>query len=208
MKKVSVLLAIFTMALCSKTFAQDEKGGFKPFKVDISFGYAIPSGGGGSKGGALFAIEPKYAIMDNVSLGLRIEGAVMISGTNLTTGTTSANADAKAAASYLATGDYYFTSNDIRPFAGVGAGIFSTAGVNLTSNNSNIAQGSKFGGMIRGGMEYKHLRIGLEYNLVGKTTVAPFTDNSTSPATIYPGYEVKNSYVGIKLGVLIGGGRR
>lgn len=206
MKKLCLLVTIFTIALCTKTFAQDEEGGFKPFKVDVSLGYAIPSGGQkGSKGGVLFAVEPKYAIVENISVGLRLEAAVMVSGLNVNSTT---GGEAKAAASYLATGDYYFTSEDFKPFLGVGAGIFQTASVQVNSSNPNLGNKSKFGGMIRGGIEYKHLRAGLEYNLVGKTAVPGYTDNSTTPAVVYPGYDVKGSYIGIKLGVLIGGGRR
>ena len=39
---------------------------FKKFKTDVSLGYAIPKGAQ-SDGGALFAIEPKYAITDQCS---------------------------------------------------------------------------------------------------------------------------------------------
>lgn len=206
MKKLTLLLSVFTMAICTQSFAQSEKesgkGEFKKFKVDVSFGYAIPAGGGGgSKGGALFAIEPKYAVMQNLSVGLRMEAAVMVSG--ISSGTINNNSSAKAAGSYLVTGDYYFSDNNTRPFVGAGAGIFTTAGVSLAANNPNVGTGSKFGGMLRGGMEYKHLRIGLEYNLVSKTTVP------ASPAPFAaPAYDIKNSYIGLKLGVLIGGGRK
>lgn len=62
--------------------------------------------------------------------------------------------------------------------------------------------------MIRGGMEYKHLHSGLEYNLVSKTTVVPFIDNSTISATTYPGYDIKNIYIGLTLGKLVGGARK
>lgn len=200
--KKTLLAAVIIMACSLKTFAQDKAGEFKPFKVDVSIGYAIPSGGGsGAKGGVLFAVEPKYAIMQELSLGLRIEAAVMVSGIDAT-GNFNNTASAKAAGSYLATGDYYFSNKDLRPFLGAGVGIFTTAGVSVNSNNSNVATGSKFGGLIRGGIEYKHFRLGLEYNLVGKTTVPPSSANSND------GYDVKNSYIGIKIGVCFGGGRR
>ncbi|MCY7293188.1 MAG: hypothetical protein LH615_13500 [Ferruginibacter sp.] len=202
MKKFLFSTAILCIAICTKSMAQKE-GEFKPFKVDVSLGYALPIGGSGGKGGALFVVEPKYAIMTELSLGLRIEGAFTISGTSdLATGTgNNPTATVKVSSSYLATGDYYFSNNNLRPFAGAGAGIFQTAGVQVYSSNPNIATGSKFGGMLRAGVEYKHGRFGLEYNMVGKTTVAP------SSPTSKDGYSVQNSYVGIKFGVVIGGGR-
>lgn len=204
MRKVLFASAILALAFSSKTFAQDNEGGdFKPFKVDVSMGYAMPTGGGtGSKGGFLFAVEPKYAIMQQLSVGLRIEVAVTVSGIDQQSETYSSTATAKAAGSYLATGDYYFSNNNLRPFVGAGAGIFTTAGVQLESENPNVASASKFGGMFRGGIEYKHARFGLEYNLVGKTTVAPTSSTSND------GYDIKNAYIGVKFGVCIGGGRQ
>ena len=50
-----------------------------PFKVDVAIGGAIPSGTG-SKGGFLFAVEPKYAVMDKLDVGLRIEAALTARG--------------------------------------------------------------------------------------------------------------------------------
>ena len=202
MKKFLSVFAFLTLALTAKTFAQSEEGGFKPFKVDVSMGYAVPSGGKGSKGGFLFAVEPKYAVIPNLSVGLRLEAAVTVAGVNLNDGSYNNTASAKAAGSYLVTGDYYFTENDLRPFLGAGAGLFSTASVDINSGNSSTSNKSKFGGMVRGGIEYKHLRLGIEYNLISKTTVPE------SSAGANDGYTVKNGYVGIKLGVCIGGGRR
>ncbi len=203
MKKLLFSTAILCIAVCTKSMAQSE-GEFKPFKVDVSLGYALPVGGSGGKGGALFVVEPKYAVMPELSVGLRLEGAFTVSGTSDLVNGTSINSTAsvKASSSYLATGDYYFSQNDLRPFAGAGVGIFQTAGVQINSSNANIATGSKFGGMLRAGVEYKHGRFGLEYNLVGKTTVAPTTPTSKD------GYTIQNSYVGIKFGVVIGGGRQ
>ena len=73
MKKLFSAIAILIVSL--SLTAQD----YKPFKVDIALGYASP-GGKGAKGGVLFAIEPKYAVMDQINVGLRIEGAVVARG--------------------------------------------------------------------------------------------------------------------------------
>jgi len=201
MKKVFLVSSVMlVMAFSAKIFAQ-EKGEFKPFKVDVSAGAAIPIGGTGSKSGGLFVVEPKYAVMPQLSVGLRLETAITVAGVDLNTGNYNSTASAKAAASYLVTGDYYFSNNNLRPFAGAGLGLFKTAGVSVSSTNPNVATGSKFGGMIRGGVEYKHFRFGVEYNAVGKSTVAPST------STANDGYTVKNSYIGIKVGFCIGGGR-
>jgi outer membrane protein W len=180
---------------------------FEPFKVDIAAGAAIPSGTG-SKGGVLFAVEPKYAVMDQISVGLRLEAAITARGAVASDGS-SASGKVAASSSYVATGDYYFNNNTFRPFAGIGAGIYSLASADFDTNDqggdvSGIASATKFGGLIRAGFELKHFRLGVEYNLIGssKETVTDFQGNTLGTIT------TKNSYLGIKLGFFLGGARK
>ena len=179
---------IFLFALGLSCAAISNAQTFKPFKVDIATGYAIP-GGEGSKGGVLFAVEPKYAVNDNISVGLRMEAAVTARASVDANGDLK-EGDVKASASYLLTGDYYFNTNKFRPFAGAGAGLFKVAGAEITSTDTEDVQtGSKFGFAPRVGFEFGHFRMAAEYNVIGKTG------------------EIKNSYMGIKFGFFIGGGR-
>jgi opacity protein-like surface antigen len=197
MKKFYLLLALGTIVSFS---AISQESNFKPFKVDVSLGYAIP-GGSGAKGGVLFAFEPKYAVANSITLGLRMEAAIVARGFS-GTGDEIDEVDVKAAGSYLLTGDYYFTENrSFRPFAGAGAGIFSLAAASIYDNGNSAAVGasSKFGGLIRTGFEAGHFRLGVEYNMVPNTNLA--TEGSEKVIS-------KNSYIGIKLGVCIGGGSR
>ena len=192
MKKI----AISILFLCVVVIVNAQT--FKPFKVDISTGYAIPSGKG-AKGGVLFVVEPKYAVIPNLSVGLRMEAAVMARGSSLNNND-EVEVDVKASASYLATADYYFTENTVRPFAGAGVGIFSLASASSDANNVGVsAAKSKFGGVLRAGAEFGHFRLGLEYNLVGNTDLKD-ANNATIGTS-------KNSYIGIKIGAVIGGGR-
>jgi len=187
MKKLiifAVTVCIFQLANAQETKTNSTV--FKKFKVDISLGYASPqeSGGSGTKAGVLFVVEPKYAVMDELSVGLRMEGAAMA---NVSKDGESGNA--KANYSYVATGDFYFSNNKFRPFVGAGAGIFTFASVGLGDNDTdfeNLPTSSKFGFMTRAGFEYGHLRLGVEYNFVGD----------------------KMGYLGLKLGAVIGGGRK
>jgi len=199
MKKIYLVLSLTVLSF--SVFAQSN---LKPFKVDVSLGYAIP-GGTGSKGGVLFAVEPKYAVISNLSVGLRMEGAVVARFSGYDQDGSPANASVKASGSYLATGDYYFTDNySLRPFAGAGAGIFTLAGVESNSSSGNVSVGSKFGGMIRAGVELSHFRFGVEYNIVPKTTFTGY-DNQ---GNLTSGLTSNNSYIGIKIGVCLGGGPR
>lgn len=172
------ILALWTFIFHSANAQNDEKNDriFKKFKVDLSAGYAIPEAslGGETIIGVVVVVEPKYAVMDQISIGLRLEAALMagIDKVGRKGGLT-------ASGSYLATGDYYFSNNKLRPFAGLGAGVYEYSDV-----SSDVS--SKFGFMTRAGIEYGHLRLGVEYNFVPD----------------------KAGYLSFKLGVCFGGGRR
>ncbi len=175
---------------------------FKPFKVNVSLGVAIPSGGGG----ALFAD-------DQIDVGLRIEAAIMARDVVVNGNTTSGSV--QGAGSYILTGNYMLSNQNFRPFVGIGAGLYSIAsgsvdvvgtGSSSQSTNGEIAAGSVFGGMARVGFKAGHFVLGLEYNLIPNTNSVVFDSNGTSQ--IGTSVQSKNSYAGVKIGFDIGGGRR
>jgi outer membrane protein W len=192
MKKLVCYLA--ALAIAQFTLAQGSDTGriFKKFKVDVSLGYAVPqssSGGSNFSGGALFAIEPKYAVIDPLAIGLRIEAAAIVHENIKNNSNNSNQINGKINLSYLFTGDYYFSNKSFRPFVGAGAGIFVIANVdssNYNSNSSSIPTTSQFGVMARAGFEASHFRLGIEYNFVGNGA----------------------SYLGLKVGAFFGGGRK
>ncbi len=186
MKKLMSVVAL--AALC--VFAQAQSAVFKPFKVDVAGGYAVPSGKG-AKAGFVFALEPKYALNDHFTVGLRMEAAATARAYVDNSGNLK-SADVKASGSYLATGDYYFNTNKFRPFAGAGAGLFHLAAASINENGAEefpVASSFRFGFMPRVGFEFGHFRAAVEYNAVGKVD------------------KIKNNYLGIKAGFFIGGGR-
>jgi outer membrane protein X len=205
MKKIAFSILLLSGVVFAK--AQIESP-FKPFKVDASLGYAMP-GGTGAKGGVLFALEPKYEVIPNLSVGLRMEIAVMVRGQiENTSSSSTAKVDAKAAGSYLLTGDYYFTQTKVRPFGGLGLGIYKLAAASATSDGTttstaSASAGSKFGEMVRAGVELSHFRIGLEYNIVPSTKV-----DMVNSSGVHTTASAKNGYLGIKAGFVIGGGRK
>ena len=202
---ISLLSISLVKAQSSASSSSTTESIFKPFKVDVAFGGAIPSGSG-AKGGVLFAIEPKYAVMDQLAVGLRMEAALTARGFVSSDGE-SAQADVKASSSYLATGDYYFSNNTFRPFAGVGAGIFRLAAAKFDNGEGGsdelFASSSKFGGMVRAGFELSHFRLGIEYNLISSTKITG-DDGAGGTYTV----SAKNSYMGLKAGFFFGGGRK
>jgi hypothetical protein len=196
--KKTILLGIVSLILTISAIGQD----LKPFKFDISLGYAIP-GGSGAKGGVLFAAEPKFAVIPQLAVGVRMEVAVMARGVSGTESNYS-DVEVKASASYLATSDYYFSDNySFRPFVGLGAGLYSLAAATVDEYDDqyNGEAQVKFGGMVRGGFETRHFRLGIEYNLVPKTTYTDYYGTGGEVVT-------KNGYIGLKVGICIGGGPR
>jgi hypothetical protein len=177
---------------------------FKPFKIDASLGYGIPKGTNVT-GGAMFSFEPKYAFTgDALSFGLRLEGATTklsakgntSTGTggsgNATAGGSSTSTEPATNISGLITCDYYFNNNSLRPFFGAGTGAYNITTANGKEEGAllpDLSVATKLGFMFRGGVEWGHLRTGVEYNFVGNSGGDPF------------------KYIGLKIGVLLGGGR-
>jgi len=190
MKKLLLLVAVLVAGIASAN-AQSEN--YKAFKVDVGALYAIP-GGDGVKSGAGFYIEPKYNLTDNIALGLKMEWAVM--GAEEQEGM---SVDISALGSYQITGDYYFGDSKVRPFVGLGAGIYSMGtaefnAVEMAANNDmgTIDYGSKFGFAPRAGLLLGHFRLGMEYNII---------------TGIDSALESRN-YLSFKVGFEIGGGKK
>lgn len=85
-----------------------------------------------------------------------------------------------------------FSTKTVRPFAGLGAGIYTVAGVSFSDLGEDIAVGAatKFGFAPRVGLEAGHFRAAVKYNFAGK-------DNN-----------IKYNYLSFKVGFFFGGGRK
>ena len=193
MKKFTYVLALALLA-STLTYAQE----YKKFKVGVGLGYAMASGSG-SSGGVLFTLEPAYRLQDNLSIGLRMESAIIVRG--FSQSSTSASIDAAAIGSYTVNGQYYLGGSGFRPFVGAGVGMFTLAAVSesVSSGGSNvnvaIAAESKIGFYPRIGFDAGHFNMAIDYNII--------------PATSVPGGgDLKNSYIGIRVGAFFGGGKK
>ncbi|TAJ11591.1 hypothetical protein DMA11_16170 [Marinilabiliaceae bacterium JC017] len=190
MKKVLLLVAVLVAGITS-SFAQSSN--YRAFKVDLGGAYAIPSGDG-IKAGVGFYLEPKYNVTDNLALGLKMEWAAMgaedVQGMSVSVSTLG---------TYQLTGDYYFGDSFVRPFVGIGTGIYSLGTVEVEAENAvtgdevmNMDYGTKFGFAPRAGILIGHFRVGVEYNVI---------------TGIDSELESKN-YLSFKLGFEIGGGSK
>lgn len=201
MKKLILSLVVVVAAAVS-SYAQTTV--YKPFRVGLGGGYAIP-GGEGSKGGILFYVEPAYAINDNLQFGLRLETALIVRGyASDVNGTSNSNIDVAGVGSYTVNGQYYFNTNRFRPFIGAGLGLFSFASASFSDANGNVddsssASFSKLGFYPRVGFDAGHFTLSLDFNIVGANDVELPGGGKNS---------FKNNYVGIRFGGFFGGGKK
>ncbi len=194
MKKV-MLLAVAILTFCTAD-AQD----YKKFKVGIGIGYGVPSEG---SGGVLLYLEPMYRITDQIAAGLRIESAAFlgqpISGTPYTT-------SAFGVGSYTLNGQYYFSNNTFRPFVGVGFGMFTIAAASADIGGTTVninAAATVFGFYPRVGFDLGHFNLSIDYNLIPaqETTVSIGGFGTQKTTSNY-------SYIGLRIGASIGGGKK
>ena len=157
--------------------------GYKPFRVDLCLGVSMPFGG-------LFLIEPKYAVVPALSIGLKLESAVLL---NNFFESDKSDINVQVLLSYFATADYHFLpTNNFRPFIGAGGGLYMIGAAQATSYGTTVTaeQANNFGAMVRAGFDVSHFRLAFVYNYAGND-----------------GFNNSANYFGINIGAYIGGGR-
>jgi hypothetical protein len=197
MKKL--LLGVLGVFMFSAAVQAQE---FKPFKVGLGVGYAMPAGEG-SGGGVLLYLEPMYRLSDEFAVGLRMESALVAKASFDPNTGEMGDMKISGLGSYTLSGQYYFSNGGFRPFVGAGTGLYRIASVTVTDGGSNpdgaLAVSNKLGFYPRFGFDAGHFNMQLEYNLIGTTSAGTYNGEEV---------KIKNSYLGIKTGFSISGGRR
>lgn len=188
MKKLLIVLGVVLFA--GVVNAQN----YKPFKLGMGIGYTMPSDGGG---GILIDFEPAYRINDAIAVGLRFESAAMMKMVGDEEGKVSANG------SYTLNGQYYLSDAKVRPYVGLGLGLYTVASVSVGVNSAEGGGGAEFGFYPRLGVDLGHFNINLDYNLIGASTGYSVDDAGNTTEV-----NIKNSYLGIRAGFFIFGGRK
>ena len=176
-------------------------------RAGFNAGVDVPNAGVGLGGG----IDVRYNIKDNINVGLKFAGDAMAKNIYVDESTLTASVTAGAVYSTLVTGDYYFSKGEsiFAPFVGGGFGFYKIANVKATvtgdqvpeppTDFTNYTPDTKFGALIRGGFELGHVRLGLEYNIIPKSSVYEVSDGSVGLAS--------NSFLKLSLGFYLGGGK-
>lgn len=195
--RLKYLLCLALMGVSAVVCAQE----FKKMRVGFGFGWAsgikdYPQTS--TSGGALIYLEPSYRVKDNIAIGFRLEGVTDLS---------------KLMGSYGVNSQYYFSNKPWRPFAGIGVG-FIHAGLISGDTPYSGTYGSREEATTlmfypRVGFDYGHFTITIDYTIAtkAKALILPSgTINNPSPVPYYD--YLNNSYLSIKGGINIGGGRK
>ena len=183
MKKIFII----SLAISITTFSQAQSTIFKPFKVDTGIEFVIPTSNEAGSGMG-FYISPIYNASDRLSIGPRFGFSYAGYGT-LNVGIGTVEIEGTNMFSFLMVGDYYLSTERVRPFVGLGLGMFrrSEASIRTGIGVVDISREAKsnFGAKPRIGLNVGHFKMTVDYNFTGDQ--------------IY-------DYLGFTLGFDIGGG--
>lgn len=197
MKKIGISCLLALSAITGTVKAQE----VGTVRVGFDFGYTIPEGGGGIS----YAIEPKYNLQENMTIGLKLGAALMVKNADIEGSDSEFEGKIAANGSYLGTFDYYFhKSGSFAPYVGGGIGLYRLAAIEVkvtddVDESTSFDASSKFGGLIRFGFESGKFRMGAEYNLIPKSDLEDINGNVVG--------ESVNNYLNIHLGFYLGGGK-
>lgn len=160
MKKLLSLFFFCTLFSGISLAQYGSYGSFRSCRIDLGASYANP-GGDELDAGFGFYVNPKFHMNDNLLLGVKYESTAI--------GATDDNfLDVSSIVCYASTIDYYVSTNNLRPFAGVDIGIYDLGSISPTVMNKTveIELGSKFGIAPKIGFSYGHLDFTLQYNMI------------------------------------------
>ncbi|HYG02350.1 MAG TPA: hypothetical protein VD927_07880 [Chryseosolibacter sp.] len=166
---------------------------YKKFRIGFGVGYA--SGSGYASGGAIGTVEPAWRFTDRIIAGMRVEWAGIARGDYKDL---SANVDVARIFSVGPNVIWYFPGEVVRTFAGAGVASYNMLSIQYKLASGGPVQSSgdesKIGFYPRVGLELAHFVFSIDYNVIPKTRVADT--------------EFRNSYLAIRFGFFLGGGRR
>ncbi len=185
-------LTLLLIFLAAAIHAQE----FKKLRAGFGFGYSIVGpnlNSPKSEGCLLISFEPSYRIKDRISIGVRLEAIGQLIGGGLNV------------ASYGINGQYYFSNEKFRPFAGIGLGLYHPrlSGDTFYGYTSRLEE-TVLGFYPRVGFDSGHLTIAVEWNIISssKSIINKPVSNIS-----YDGY-INGNYLSLKIGLSIGGGRK
>ncbi|MBB6460027.1 outer membrane beta-barrel protein [Flammeovirga kamogawensis] len=161
--KKTIIVALF-LAMCSTAFAQDKK-----FSIGFGLGGSFASSkfedvkqkGAGVNGFLNFY----YNVNSKLSLGLEYNGATIVIKPEDDMGI---NFEATGLSSFSAKGLYHFSENKVRPYAGIGLGLYNVSPGKIGSGENFIEfeKASSFGFAPEVGLKLGWFQIAALYHMI------------------------------------------
>lgn len=192
--KYRLMFTFFALSLMQNVIAQDDK----KFNFGVSFGYVSTTD---NADGAVIHLEPGYVLNERLSVGMRIEWALM--GKVIEGLETSVDGGDKSVTFNATT---YFPGDRFRFFAGVGLGVYHIARVAHPVAGFGTVDSKLFmGGYPRVGIQYGRFNLMAEYNIVPRSRENLFVEElSLFRAPFSREVEINNSYFALKASIIIG----
>lgn len=210
MKRLALpLLALLVLAAPA---ARAQAPNFQPIRVDLTFFGAYASADATSWGGGV-TLEPKYNLTDHLSIGLRFDAAAFVTQdvtVSSETGDASVSQGARAVTTFLAKADYYLTTTPVRPFVGLGLGLYRIgAGSQDVSGGSVVQTASSFSGFglcPQLGVNFGGFRLAATYHLVTGGDMVVATQAIGAPAPTET--KLSKNFFAFEIGGTFGGAPR
>lgn len=196
-------LLVFVLFMAGTQLAMAQQAG--RFRMGVDLGPAIPKEGGI---GALFSLEPKINVANNMSVGLRFGAAALAKDVTYYDISEDYEGELSGNASVTATFDYFFNNgkSNVAPFIGGGFGYFALSSIDVENGDfdnpdeaGNLEANFKWAPMLRAGVELGKFRMAAEYNFVPTSDLRNISGEVVGEAI--------NEYFGFTLGFYVGGGR-
>jgi outer membrane protein X len=192
-------IAAFVVVAAFGSSARAQAQNYQPVRVDLTLVIAYGGSGDISAWGGGLAVEPKYNLTDQLSLGLRLEYSGLVSQSYTLAGL-DLSVSARGVLALLAKADYYLTTSSSRPFVGLGAGYYSIGSSDVGSTGLSAEAFSGFGVFPQFGVNFGHFRLAVGYHAIfgeAQTVVVA----GIAPPTL------SKNYVAFEIGGTFGGGR-
>lgn len=211
------LLLLLVLVIAGSSHAQD----YRKLKGSFHFGFVSPQGGGVGFG---YTIEPGFRITDQLAVNMRLEGTIFTRDLDPVEGQ-SLDVGVGGIFSGTVNGVYYLMDGKFRPFVGVGLGMYFPASFEVTASvddntgaetgtSSTLEPDPAFGFYPRIGFDFGHFNFVVDYNIVADsesetTSVVTETNGvTTSTREVKETVTLENSYLMVKIGFTIGGGKK
>jgi outer membrane protein X len=212
--KRSALPILAVLAAILAPAARAQAPSYQPIRVDLTFYGAYAPADATSWGGGV-AIEPKFNATDQLAVGLRFDAAAFVTqDMNVSSGTGTASASvsqgARAITTLLAKVDYYLTSSPVRPFVGLGLGLYRIGAGSQSVSGGTVVQTAQsfrgFGVAPQVGVNLGWFRLAATYHAVmgGDMVVATQAVGATAPTNV----KLSKNFFAFELGGTFGGARR